>query len=150
MICYAMAWFNKCFKLWMLSVYASTLWTDLLYHHHDLLQNVKQVHTQMLISLSFGYFVCHLSLPFMFALRFWPLTEGKIWRSWQWRSTFLTGWRMNSVGGVSMKGLYGYIFLQKSFFYFLFFFYRQLHTEMYLTCLVTLRGQFKQIIIKLD
>lgn len=128
----------------MFSVHASTLWTDLLYHHPDFLQNVKQARTQMLISLSFGYFVCHLSLPFMFALRFWPLTEGKIWRSWQWRSTFLTGWRMNSVGGVSMKGLHGYIFLQK------YFFYRQLHIEVYLICLVTLGEQIKQIFIKLD
>jgi len=52
---------------------------------------------------------------------------------------------MNSVGGVSMKGLHGYIFLQKSF-----FFCRKLHTEMYLTCLVTLREQFKQILTRLD
>lgn len=133
------------FKLWMLSVQPSTWWTDLLYHHHDLLQNVKQARTQMLISLSFGYFVCHLSLPFMFALRFWPLTEGKIWRSWQWRSTFLTGWRMNSVGGASMKGLHGYIFLQNFYF---FFYCRHLHAEMYLTCLLTLRDWFKQLLIR--
>lgn len=30
------------------------------------------------------------------------------------------------------------------------FFYRQLHTEVYLICLVTLRGRIKQIFIRLD
>lgn len=30
------------------------------------------------------------------------------------------------------------------------FFYRQLHTEMYLMCLVTLREQFKRVLIRLD